>query len=808
MDSTRSPLPQSPFSLLATVVLATVVVAVDLAAQAPDKPAPASRAVHVDWKTGPAEPWVPPAAPDRRATASRTADKNADAGARSVALDPFADPTTILFDTPIEGTVIVAAASYKAEFAAGEVRFVPFLGSAASRDWPLGLHLGDVTIAGEPLPLRTAPEPIRQEDVVSFDHGTAVVRYAVRSEGVEQSFVFSALPRRGELRIQLEVDSDLNATSEGSSLRFAGPDGGVDYGTATAIDARGRRLGLARTLVDGRIELTVPADFVAAAALPLVVDPLITTATLHSSTSGRTVIEPDATYDGTSDRYMLCLELVYSATDSDIYSYEVDSIGNTVSGSFAAIDITSTESWQRPRIANNNIANRNLIVAQVSAGNVSPFWIGGRTRDVGSTTTGAPFIVSSAATGNVGDKLNPDVGGDPHLISPTYFTVTWERAYSSTDHDIHARQFTATSTPSPQGATEILIDNSSAYEGSPAISNSAGAPDPNELTQKWMIAYQRNSNEIRGRTMRWDGALDPDFLIHSRGTLGNPDVSTVTHPSHGEYLYLVAWTRTTIGPVDTSQVFVKLCSQTGTPLTPAYDLDALESGQPLGWNRGSPRVSTDGCRFAVAYTEDYRNYGDLDVRVTTLHAGFNEPAQVWGLDVTEGRAWPAYQSTGERAGGICSRFECADPGASGSARYFMTWSDDNSPGSPGIHGALYDGRSPGTHFTVLFTGCGAAAINATGNTTLGMDMTIATGTEYLLVGFPQPPVPLCPTFPSAACQIGIGGQPGLLPPSITITVPCDHQLIDLSLAFQGVSFLGGPCWNSVSVTDTVITTFR
>ncbi|MBK8975000.1 MAG: hypothetical protein IPM29_03670 [Planctomycetes bacterium] len=804
MDSTRRSLLHSFATLLTPALLA-----VGLAAQAPAGPAPAPREVQIDWKTGPAEPWVPPAAPARRPAPGLVTTKDVEGGARGATLDPFADPATILFDTPAEGTLIVAAASYKAEFTAGAARFVPFLGSAAARDWPLGLHLGEVTIAGEPLPLRAVPDPTRLEHVVTFDHGSVAVRYHARAEGLEQSFVFDDLPRRGELKIRLDVDTDLQGTIEGSALRFAGRDGGVDYGTATAIDARGRRLDLARTLVDGRIEITVPADFVATAAMPLVVDPFVSRALLYQSTVNRVVTEPDTTFDYTSNRYMICFELVYSATDSDVYSYEVDSAGNTISGSYAAIDVTSGESWQRPRIANDNIMGRNLVVAQASAGNASPFWIRGRTRNVGSTTTGSPFIVSSAATGNIGDKINPDVGSDPSVFAPTNFTVVWERVYTSTDHDIHAQQFSTALTPSAKFPTELLIDNSGSYEGSPAISNTCGITDPSIIFQKWMIVYQRGSAEIRGRLMRWDGVLDPGFVIHSRdGILGAPVVSTVTRPNNGEYLYLAAWTKTTIGLADTSQVFVKLCSQNSTTLTPAYDLGVLEFGRPSGWNRGSPRVATDGCRFAVAYVEDYQNSGDLDVIVSTVHAGYNQTGGVWGLDVTEPHIGIARRTTTERSGGICSRFETSDYTASGSVRYFMTWSDDNGGSSPQIHGALYDGRSPGSEFTLLPTGCGPVTITHTGSTALGMNMTIATFATYLLVGFPQPPTPLCPTFPGATCRIGIAGLPGLLPPAFSITVPCDHQLIDLSLAFQGVSFLVGPCWNSVSVTDTVVTTFR
>jgi hypothetical protein len=132
---------------------------------------------------------------------------------------------------------------------------------------------------------------------------------------------------------------------------------------------------------------------------------------------------------------------VYSATDSDLYAQRLD-ISRNLLGSTMTIDFTA-EAWRKPAIACLNLYDRFLIVAEVSADNVSPFWVGGRRITAGpSAVLHAKFDVSKAgAPGHyANDSMNPDVGGDPVLVGPTYFTVVCEAGYSNSDHDILLKQ--------------------------------------------------------------------------------------------------------------------------------------------------------------------------------------------------------------------------------------------------------------------------------------------------------------------------------------------------------------------------------
>ncbi|MEZ5965628.1 MAG: hypothetical protein R3F56_17470 [Planctomycetota bacterium] len=684
--------------------------------------------------------------------------------------------------------------------------YVPFLGSDAPCNRPVTFNLLRAAAAGRFLSLRGAPVPVREGDRVVFDHGSVRVRYDARPQGLEQSFELLSLPARGELVLELSVATDLAARADGEDMHFAAAAGGVTYGKATAIDAVGRRCVVERTWREGALTLTVPAEFVRVAALPLVVDPLVGTFGTVTSNS-RTLKDADVTYDLSSGRYMVSCELVFSATDSDVYTYELDGMtGQVVAGSQAIIDTTSAESWQAPRIANNNIANRNLVVAQVSNGNVAPFSIRGRTRATGSTATGNPVTLSSASTGNIGDKIRPDVAGDPHLVGPTYFTVAWERVYTGTDHDIHARQFTAAADPVALGTSEILIQNSGAYEEMPQISSSMGAPFPDALSQKAMVVYKRRvstGSEVRGRLMRWDGALDVDFLAASGDVLVSyPSVSTVTRGvAPADRLYLVAWEQGyLVDGGDTNDVKVVLCDQTSAAVSPVTNLHTLEGGSHIGWDQYRPRVASDGCRFVVTYGEDYQDTGDLDVRATALHALPTGGAS-WTLGITENRVQVAYRSTVETGGAVCSHFEVHDPTTPGSARYCFAWSDANGTSNNEIRAQLYDGVRGGG-FSTLATGCGGVNITYSGRPGLGEHIQVAALANVLLIGSINPAwnVPICS---GTTCRLGVVDFVQA-PPAVDLDVPCSAVLLGGQVGFQGVAVGSGTCFGGVLLSDTVV----
>jgi hypothetical protein len=772
------------------------------------KAAPLPPSVEPDWKLGPTEPFVPPPAAARPrvgALQSPKALSRAEAGAAALL-----DGERVLFDSPEPGSIWVATARYKLGLARGTASFVPFLGSMAEGDHALHLRLRDLELGGRRLPAKDFPEPRRDGNAVEFDHGSFVMRYEARADGVEQSFRFDRLPLRGELVVRVGADTALRVEASGESLRFLGAVGGIDYGPALAFDAGGRRVAVERRWRDGAIEITVPEAFVADAKLPLVIDPVIgTVATVFSGTP--LLGESDLCFSEADRRYTVCFELVYSATDTDVYVHDLDADGIPIAGSIAPIDV-STVSWQAPRIANSALSGRNLVVAQVSTGNLSPFVIRGRTRS--AAELGPQFTVEDQ-TNSAGDKIRPDVGGDGHLAAPTYFTVVWERVFTTSDHDIHGVQLGNELTPVRRTTAPILFDNSGSLETEPQISNGAGAPIPDATAQWWTVVWRRSTSvgQIFASTLRWDGLRGSTYLAGSGDVLlGWPSVSTLTMPdAQGNAFALIAWEHgfLTDGG-DTNDIDVVLCTRQG-PVSPVYDLQVLEGDTTARlWDQFQPRVASDGCRFVVAYGDDYADSGDLDVRVTTLHALPPSTGGAWALGISEARAAPAFANRVETKHGLYAEFESHASYSGGpiarSNRYALSWHDAGATGvDNSIRFARYAGMRSFGGITTLPTGCGSATIVHSGDPALALTIRIASSGQALLVGVARGvPLPICST-----CALGVDPFDSISPHT-TLVVPCDPSLLGGILAFQGVKVASGePCiGNMVSLTDTVLVQVR
>ncbi|MEZ5965510.1 MAG: hypothetical protein R3F56_16875 [Planctomycetota bacterium] len=793
------------------------VLAIPSLAQQTNSPPTDPAELGIDAKGGPTDPWVAPIERPR-AQPESDGDKSGAQAPLAATRDPFVVPNLVFWDTPTAGEIWAAAAPYKVRFASGTATYVPFLGSDAPRSYPLDLRLARVTVGGQPVALAPAPTPERHGQRVVFDHGSVQVWYDVTSEGIEQSFAFHDLPRSGEIVIGIVAATDLEPGPADEHVRFANARGGVTYGKATAVDARGRRLTVERSVHHGQIEIRVPDEFVRTAALPLVVDPFVGTYAVVTGNS-RTLREPDiaAGYSGPIiEGALVTCELVFSATDSDVYSYELDENGAVIAGSVATIDIT-TNSWQAPRVAStltpDVFATRYLVVAQWSANGASPYSIRGRTRLGGSTTMGNPFVISSPGVPNSGDKIRPDVSGMRVTGPDTLFTVVWERVYTTTDHDVHARQVSADVDPVLRGTGEILVDNAGTYEETPRISRDVGRLEP---LARAMVVYRRRTTsgtDIRGRLVRPDGAMEAGFSVATGDALqSHPCVTQQTKPDgFGNILYLVAWRQGYITDGgDTGDIKVALCRHPGATVSPVRLLHQIEGGTHGSWDQGQPCVASDGCRFVVCYTEDFQNTGDLDVRATTLHV-FGTAPTAYDFGVTEGRVQVAYRGTAEDQGAVCARsYWLSSPRTEN--RYCFAWADANGTAANEVRARLYDGFATGGGITHMPTACGDPTYFGVDpyRSTFSIGGTISltgNGRSVPLIGTPiSPPIPIC--SPSS-CRLGVNIV-GQLPPPLLVTdvaIPCDPNLIGQSIALQAV-LAGGPCFNAISVSDTAVITFR
>lgn len=532
------------------------------------------------------------------ATRSGIAAPTATAGARerSAAQRVAADLPFPLHDVDEHGDLWVRGRTYKARFGVQGATYIPFLGSRAPRDYPLSFEVKSVTSGGAPVAFDGAAPATRDGEVVAFERGAFVEQYVISAESIEQRFVFDALPTRGEIVVSIDAASELVGHGDADGFRFENELGHVRYGRAFALDARGAKVGIESRLAGGRIELVVPAEFVAQAQLPLVIDPYAGTISVDVDTGSDW--QADVAYDATTNSFLVVYENQFSATDHDVYARKyVDQVLVDT----ATIDLTTSD-WRNPKVANNGLDDQFLCVAQVGA--TGARIVRGRTLAAAGLALGAQFTISGSESG---DKWNPDVGGDPALVGPTYYCVVWQRERADGDLDILSRLVLSNGTLLGPGTFNLA--NISGFDDSvPSISKTNGLPP--FATQNWNVVWQRatsatNDDVVCARIL-WDGTItdSPTLLASTTENERAPAASPVLDDNGTPRYWLAAYT---IG----SDLRLRVMSGAN----PVGTSDILSS--PLG-SLGQPCVSTDGRKFPFAYTSTTGLFPSLD---TDLAAG-------------------------------------------------------------------------------------------------------------------------------------------------------------------------------------------
>jgi hypothetical protein len=566
---------------------------------------------------------------------------------------PHVEPTTVAWSSGPDGAAWVRGAGFKARFGDDGVTVIPFLGGRAERSHPAKLTLAGLISGGQSLAFDELAPAVRDGERVTFHRGIVDEVYDVQLDGIEQSFVVQEMSHDAALSLFVAVDSDLSPRERANGLELASAQGGLRYGRAVVIDANGARAAAPTHLVEGGIAIDVPAAFLADAAFPVTVDPLITSFVIDGDSNDD--FAPDTSYDAGSHHFVTVYEQVFSATDHDVRFVVTDESGGFVSA--GTIDITSTD-WRNPKIANNRIMGEFLVVAE--SGAAPNRIVEGRILSAAALTTG-PYLTLSG--NELGDKLAPDVGGDSALLGPTYFLVAYERVYSATDTDIHANLIDFSGGIAFPGL--ILVDNSfdtldRFVSVSPATGN--GTPGLRDWTIVWQREYSTNDQDIRGAQIHWDGAITtPSFSIDN--SVSNdwvPSVSTVLNGTSGPLRYAVAFERHDANGDADIQVDVLA----GGAVQLGVDLNVLEGASPLA-EQILPLVESDGSQFAVLYSEtNALGNPDYDVHLSTVYAsGSTMGLSESGLLVTNA-------NLAELGGTICS---CASSGGQ-AGRFMLGWS--------------------------------------------------------------------------------------------------------------------------------------
>jgi hypothetical protein len=708
----------------------------------------------------------------------------------------------VLVDT-VEGVVWARGVDYKASFSEDGVSFIPFLGSRAPRNFPVTMRLEAVTAGGEAVAVERSRAAAAKGHQVVIDRGCMQEIYELGLHQVEQLFRFDRPVGQGSLVVRLAVETELaTAAAPEGGIVFSNGLGGVRYGKAVVVDASGRRAEMETLIEDGGVELVVPAEFLAEANFPVTIDPLFVSFGFNmppaSGSSSQTFLNADSAYDVATNRFMVSYEYAYSATDHDVYVVSYSAGQSPPPSSPTAVIDTSIFNWAKPKIASNSFSPGFLVVAErtLSGGAIV---VGARSVAATTFGTSPQFQIS---TGEVGQKSNPDVGGDASGFG--YYCVVWQNNPPGGGFsNVYSRLASDTAAV---GTSSILGIVSGLYNDShPSISKSNR--HSSSALQDWMVVFQRTAGpgneDIWGQVIQWNGGVGVELAIDTSSVTHTlPQVSTQGEYGPGVRRFVVVYEETTGGPftiVDTDVVATVVDG--ASVISGPVNLTTM-FGAPANDDQFTPAIDCDGTRFAVTYTEKGSPFASEKGKpyAACIHLNYATTIGLTEVPVLlNGYLGP------DESIQICSAWS----GGGGQYEYMPAWhvSDAGATFSQ-IEAALYYGWSsnilggPSGYFNYALPGCGGLSIVMSGypiiNQPISAQLTGVVGTPYMAIGVSIPPIALC-----SGCLLGI--DPGTMTlfqtDALSGIVPNEGALVHTLIAVQGADIgATGGCVGSPSFT--------
>lgn len=702
------------------------------------------------------------------------------------AVDVAPGLASVLVDRDDAGAVLALTPRYKARLGKEAVEVIPYFGPQAPRDFPVRFRVRSVVAAGRELELGPAGEPRLAGTRVTIPRGEVLEVWDLGVAAAEQSFVISGPVARGEIRVALEVTSELTRRDVEQGLAFEHPTlGALVYGDGIALDEGGQRVPVRSRFGADGIELTVPAEFVAAARGAITIDPLVSAVAIDGGSDD--VHDPDVAHEPVTERYLVVYERRFSATDSDIIARRFTGAGVLLEELAVA---TGTRESHRPSVGANSSARKFLIAWDEDAG-VADRVVRCRTRDAGGTTQGAAITAIDSPGITVSDE-NPSVGGG-----------TGDRFV------IVAEQVNSLGTSSALIASRV--GTNSALLGTTTLDTTTNEtfrrPFVTRANQngQWGCVFVIAANS--GPSTRVRTVLVPSAAQASLSPVTafqDDNFDTCGLAGDGTDFLLVAG-RSSIGLVVSAHL--RLAGGRLT-LQSTHGIGAIEHAGGTVPLKRSPAVSFDGARYAYAYHEIVGQGLDVFAAAFSLRPpglSFSDShAALHAASSTADEQGPAIAAPGEMGG---------DPG-----RHFVAWTRINANGDRDVMGAIYGGTTPGGGVTVLATHCGSITLGLVAENPPALGATlrlratpIVPASQLMLIGGATTPIALC----SQGCALGVSPLFFVLNGvSADLPIPSSTSVLGATIAAQNVLLLNlGGCTTAafgiaLIVSDTLVITVQ
>lgn len=447
------------------------------------------------------------------------------------------------------GELWASGADFKVAFDRG-IAFYPLLGADYAKNLPLHCELVGLRRGPDRSPVSAAAKRSYDATRFSRQHAGFEERYDLRDEGVEQSFVFEALPRGGgELVIEMLVASELRAAPRAPAvgpLDFFGPRGEalVRYGAALAFDAAGRRIDVATSYVEGLLALHVPGDWLERATLPITVDPLLSRWTIYSSAQAPGAVE--IAWDGENQHRLVAHTRRFSATDWDLVSRVVSELGATLHVLYN--DITTNTSVEDVSAAYVGGADRWALAFERIDYTARTARVLVHLRNDGLAPPAGTTLQVHA--GPAMQQRRPSLGGARAFGNGTTALLVFEEDASanlSVTNNTRIRGVIVNAVAPSLGASfAIGYGGPNIDEENASVSRSSAS-----MNDSWMVAWQGFNDgaanddwDLYGRLVRPDGTLGAPSIV-AGATFGRHAVRPKVDGREGRFLVLYGETPNT-----------------------------------------------------------------------------------------------------------------------------------------------------------------------------------------------------------------------------------------------------------------------
>lgn len=395
--------------------------------------------------------------------------------------------------------VWAGGSNYKVSFHDG-MTFYPYVGAELPHQ-PVRWRTTSVRAGSVELLRSAASAPSYAGYRCEYELGAVTERYDVRAEGVEQSFVVHQRPAAGDLVITGEITTPLVLPAMAAAHRALSlclPDGRavVDYGAAIAIDRNGVQTPVTTTTDGNRILLRVAAETVAAAAFPLVIDPLFGTNTqlaIGNTVDDVDVLHETLTASGIQARLWVAYSLEVAAGDRDIFLYRYAPNFGNGNGTENYRDITTWDTTHG-RLALAPSASRVVLVYSTDIGTNRWVTVHRHHTTDNHLVTQSTFVPANLAQSD----WRPDVGGrlEP---SGNRVLVTFQREQvapftNTANSEVWATLYDA-STDSFPVVPFAVLPRPNADQERPVVNQLAAA-------NTWLVAFQEHNGAINNDD--WD----------------------------------------------------------------------------------------------------------------------------------------------------------------------------------------------------------------------------------------------------------------------------------------------------------------